>query len=288
MNKHFRQKPSASNSSFKSRSNPSSSNSSSNLRPNSQSKNSSNRLEVPRSHRAVIGLHSIREVLKVRPKAIQTLWIRQKWEDSKDLRELHDLIRPFAKKIEIVTENRLDALSSHNQGLAITVNEAPVANRDQLMEKKTSKIILLDGIEDPHNLGAIVRTAWLMGVDLVLVPQDRAVGLTPTMHKVASGGAEHVPVEFCANFSSVLEDYKKNGYWVYGLSHKAKSTIFDLKLPEKVIWAIGAEDRGLRTTTEKLCDELASIPQVAADASYNASVAAAIALSETQRQHLRL
>ena len=144
---------------------------------------------------------------------------------------------------------------------------------------------MLDGIEDPHNLGAILRTSWLTGVHGVLIPEDRAVGLTPTVHKVACGGVEHVPVEETTNFSNYAEDLKKKGYWIYGLSPRGKKSIFELDLPEKVVWAIGAEDKGMRVTTERLCDELVFIPQSSASASYNASVATAMALTETLRQH---
>lgn len=241
---------------------------------------------IPKDMRIVIGTHAIEELLQVRPKAIQMAWIRQGWESSQELRELHETLKGLKVKTEVKPLGILDRFGGH-QGAALMLKEVPTLDWAALAEKPLSRILLLDGIEDPHNLGAVLRTAWLMEVDAVLIPKDRSVGLSPGVHKVACGGAEHVPVEICNNFSNTLEELKKMGYWVFGLSHEGKKTMFDLKVPEKVVWAIGAEDKGMRSTTEKLCDELVKIPQVSAAASYNASVAAAMALTETYRQQTR-
>ena len=145
-------------------------------------------------------------------------------------------------------------------------------------------VLALDGVEDTQNLGAVLRTSWLMGVNGIIIPEDRAVGLTASVHKVACGGAEHVPIHRTNQFNTPFEHLKKAGFWVFGLSHTAKRSIYDLQIPEKVIWVLGAEDKGLRTTTEKACDELVYIPQVSPTASYNVSVSAALALAETKRQ----
>ena len=239
---------------------------------------------IPKNWRCVVGNHALFEAIQCNAKSIQSLWLKQGWESSKDLREVHDQCRKLSVKIEIKPPAELDRLAASHQGAALFLSYTPEANWSEIKKKLKSRIIILDGIEDPHNLGAILRTAWLMKVDAILIPQDRAVGLTPTVHKVACGGAEHVPIVECSNFSNILEELKKDGFWVFGLSHLGKGIIFDLKIPEKVCWAVGAEDKGLRTTTENLCDELVRIPQVSAAASYNASVSAAIALSETLRQ----
>jgi 23S rRNA (guanosine2251-2'-O)-methyltransferase len=239
---------------------------------------------IPKSWRIVIGQHAINEVLQVRPKAILQAWLKQGWESSQDLRDLNEELKKLKIKSEIKPMGVLDRFGGH-QGAALMLEEVPELNWAALESQQHSKLLILDGIEDPHNLGAILRTSWLMQVDGILIPADRSVGLSPGVHKVACGGAEHVPVEICPNFSNPLEKLKKMGYWVFGLSHLGKKTIFDLKLPEKVVWVVGAEDKGMRTTTERLCDELVSIPQVSAAASYNASVASAMALTETFRQH---
>jgi 23S rRNA (guanosine2251-2'-O)-methyltransferase len=238
----------------------------------------------PRSWRAIIGDHAINEALLVHPKSVAALWLIQGWESRQDLKTLHTEYRNKISQIEIKQEALLSRLGSSHQGAALFMKDAPQMDWDQILAKDECNIVLLDGIEDVHNLGAIIRTSWLMKVDAILIPQDRATRLTPVVHKVACGGVEHVPVEICGQFAQPLERLKKAGFWVYGLSHKAKSSIFQIKIPKKAVWCIGAEDKGLRITTERLCDDLVSIPQAAANASYNASVATGMVLMEAHRQ----
>ncbi len=240
---------------------------------------------IPREWRVVIGTHAINEVFKVRPKQIKGMWLRQSWESSGDLREMHEKAQALRINLELKQDAVLEKFGPSQQGAAVFVDGAPEFDMTELEKFDKSLVLMLDGIEDPHNLGAIMRTSWLVGAHGVLIPEDRAVGLTPTVHKVACGGVEHVPVESTTNFAKYAEELKKQGYWIYGLSPRGKHSIFELELPDKVVWAVGAEDKGLRVTTERLCDELAYIPQASASASYNASVATAMALAETLRQH---
>ncbi|MFV8258692.1 TrmH family RNA methyltransferase [Bdellovibrio bacteriovorus] len=241
--------------------------------------------QIPRDWRVVIGTHAINEVLKVRPKQVKGFWIRQGFENSGDLRDMNDLALKHHIKVELKAETVLEKFGPSQQGAAIFVDGAPEFDMAGLEGLDKSMVLILDGIEDPHNLGAILRTSWLVGAHGVLIPEDRAVGLTPTVHKVACGGVEHVPVEETTNFANYAEELKKQGYWIYGLSPRGKRSIFELELPDKVVWAIGSEDKGMRVTTERLCDELVFIPQASSSASYNASVATAMALTETLRQH---
>ena len=237
----------------------------------------------PRDWRAVVGHHSIIEALRTNPKWVETLWLKEGYESSQELKKLHSDFKNKIK-VEIKPEAILERLAGSHQGAALLMSQAPQLDWEALAAKKSSRVLVLDGIEDPHNLGAILRTAWLQNVDAILLPQDRTVRLTPTVHKVACGGAEHVPLEICHSFANTLEDLKKMGYWIFGLSHLGKNNVFNMKIPEKVVWCIGSEDKGLRSTTERLCDELVRIPQANAAASYNASVATGMALLETQRQ----
>lgn len=234
--------------------------------------------------RVVIGTHAVQETLKTRSSKVQCVWLQKGFESSQDLRELEEQCRGLKISTEIRAREQLAKDFPAHQGAVLIVQDRPRLNWTQLAEKKESVVLFLDGIEDPHNLGAILRTAWLMGVDALFIPQDRSVHLTATVHKVACGGVEHVPVEIVPNFQAAVEKLKELGYWTFGLSHKASKILYNFKLPEKTIWLIGAEDKGLRTTSEKLCDEMARLPQVSAEASYNASVATALALGETNRQ----
>ncbi len=238
----------------------------------------------PRDWRAVIGSHAIQEVFQKRPKSIRQVWLKQGWESVPDLKELAQEFRSRGLKIDTVPAAFLDKVSPSHQGAAVFSDETPELDWEAVQAAEAGTFLVLDGIEDPQNLGAILRTAWLMGVKGVMTPEDRSVGLTATVHKVACGGVEHVPVERTSNFANPLEDLKKSGYWVFGLSHEGSKSVFDLDIPEKVVWCVGSEEKGLRVTTERLCDELVRIPQISAAASYNASVATAIALTETARQ----
>lgn len=240
--------------------------------------------DYPKEWRVVVGTHAILEALKVNSKQAQMLWLKQGWESSQELKKLYADFKNIIPKVETKPASFLDNLTTSHQGAALFLNSAPQANWEEILLKEQAKVLILDGIEDVQNLGAILRTSWLMEVDVVLIPQDRAVGLTPAVHKVACGGVEHVPVILCSNFSKYMEDLKNNDFWIFGLSHLGKGTVFDLKIPQKIVWCVGAEDKGLRVSTERLCDELVRIPQASAAASYNASVATAMALLETTRQ----
>lgn len=240
---------------------------------------------IPREWRVIIGTHAINEAIQVRPREVKGMWLRQGWESSGDLVAMEALAKKHKINYEVKPASGIEKFGPSQQGAALFVDGAPTLDLDQLDQHEKSSVLILDGIEDPHNLGAILRTSWLVGSHGVIIPEDRAVGLTPTVHKVACGGVEHVPVEETTNFSKYAEELKKKGYWIFGLSPRGTKSIFELQLPEKVVWAIGSEDKGLRVTTERLCDELVFIPQASNSASYNASVATAMALTETLRQH---
>ncbi len=234
--------------------------------------------------RWVIGLHSCEETLRIRPKAVRELWLREGWESSAQLRALEETARAARIPVKTKAVGQLETFGSGHQGAALACLETPEVDWDKLQSAEAARILILDGIEDPHNLGSIIRTAWLMGVDAIFTPADRAVGLTPTVCKVASGGAEHVPVESAANLASVMEDLKTHDFWIYGLAEAGKSRPWDLKLGKKTAWVIGAEAGGMRKPVERACDELVRLPQVESGSSFNAAIACAMALAETCRQ----
>ncbi len=241
-----------------------------------------------REERIVIGLHAINELIRIRPESVSRLLIREDWKTSKD----HQSLIELAKKHKISTDTRpmqsLERLAPNQQGVVAYSSELPDTEFEDLAALPKAIVLYLDGITDPHNLGAVLRTSWLMGVSAIVIPSDRSVGITPAVHKVACGGVEHVPVLKVTNFTQSLELLKNAGYWIYGLDHPAKQSIYQLKLPEKVVWILGAEEKGLRQTTHQLCDDIAFIPQTDNAASYNASVAMGIVLGETYRQQHHL
>lgn len=239
---------------------------------------------LPKSWRQITGTHAVKEVLNVRPQSVKQALVQKNLMSTPEVKELLAIFREHDIRFEERAEPELAKLTQSHQGVIVFSDYNPSFDYTHQSWEEESLIVALDGVEDTHNLGAILRTSWLMGVSGVIIPADRAVGLTPTVHKVACGGAEHVEIARINNFNEPFEKLKEAGFWVYGLSHKAEKSIYEIEYPEKVIWVLGAEDKGLRSTTERVCDELVSIPQAAADASYNVSVATAMALAETKRQ----
>lgn len=235
--------------------------------------------------RAVIGIHAVTEALRVRPRSVSPLWLRTGWQDSQELQKIEMEARSRQIRIEEHPAGHLDRLCSGHQGVLAFVNQDPELDWERLKGESIRRVVLLDGVEDPHNLGAILRTSWLLGVEAVFVPEMRAVHLSPAVSKVAQGALEHVPLEISSSMTQAIGLLKENGFWVFGLSHEARSNLYDLKLPEKVAWVLGSEGAGLRKPVERQCDELISIPQMDPQASFNVSVAAALALGETFRQH---
>ena len=232
--------------------------------------------------RIVIGLHSCQEVVRVRPKAILNFYI----DESKE-RELKDLpwIQTLAQKVkpEKRKRNFFQELGSGHQGVALVVKASEPVLSEKVFAQSRSTLLALDEVEDPTNLGNILRTSWLLNVDGILIPQDRSVKLTPMVCKIASGGAEHVPVDVVHPLDQKLSELKENGYWVYGLDAAASESIYEVDFPEKVIIVAGNEGKGLRKSTLKACDVLIKIPQVNDHASLNVSTSVAITLSHVQR-----
>ncbi|MCB0351830.1 MAG: 23S rRNA (guanosine(2251)-2'-O)-methyltransferase RlmB [Bdellovibrionales bacterium] len=237
--------------------------------------------------RTVIGLHASREALKVRPDKITEIWVKNGAERSADLLPFIDFAKKRRIKLLTKPDGFLDKIASSHQGICVLVSETPQFDVDDIGSDHTEKIILLalDEITDPHNVGAVLRTAWLLGAKAVLVPENRSAHLTPAAIKVASGGAEHVPLVNVGNLSHYLTSLKDKGFWVYGLAAEAKSSLWQTKFNERVVLIVGSEDKGMRSTTANVCDELVSIPQQDSHASFNASVAASLVLYEVARQH---
>lgn len=246
-------------------------------------KSSQSAVSKSKNQRWVVGNHAIQEILTVRPQSVVKVIFQQGWQGLHLQKDIFNKVKSLRLAHEEKPKGFLEQIHSHHQGCLVLAEGRPAFLESQL--SNPSQILFLDGIEDPHNLGAICRTSWLLGIQAIFIPEDRAVDLTPTVHKVACGGVEHVPVVLENQFKNQIERFKELGYWVYGLSHKAEKNIFECQFPRQIVWCIGAEDKGLRTTTEKLCDDLVSIPQISANASYNASVATALALAEGYRQH---
>ena len=226
--------------------------------------------------RSVVGRHSVFEALKVRPDSVSKVYVSQNLETKKWSNELKALckrnqITPLVKK-----ESFFNNLCQNHQGVSCEVNEDPT-----WPDTKNDKVFLLalDGVEDPHNLGAIIRTSWLMGVQGILLPTKGSASITPTVSKVASGGLEHVAIQRVKNLKQEIEDLKGDGFWSYALSvDESAEPLNTVKKSEKTILIAGAEEKGIKPTLIKSSDFKVFIPQLEADASYNVSVSVALGL----------
>jgi 23S rRNA (guanosine2251-2'-O)-methyltransferase len=246
----------------------------------------SQKFSIPKGSRLVPGTHAVLEAISVRPSAVSQIFVKPGFESAPEVANLKLRADRAGISWSELSLKDMDKIYHGHQGLMAVVGEDPEVDWDDLKSKDHSQVLVLDGLEDPHNLGAILRTAWLMKVDAIFVPENRAVQYSPAAMKVASGGAEHVPVEAENNLASVMESLKDLGFWFYGLSHKGEQEIWDVDFPEKIAWVIGSEAKGIRKSVARACDELVRIPQASPGASYNASVSAGIAIAEIARQRV--
>jgi 23S rRNA (guanosine2251-2'-O)-methyltransferase len=176
-----------------------------------------------------------------------------------------------------------------HQGVVARVHAIDIAKSldeclEALPENEPALILVLDGITDPHNLGACLRVADGAGVHAVIAPKDHAVGINATVAKVASGAAETVPYFMVTNLARTLNELKERNIWITGTSDDAEKTLYDVDLKISTAWVLGAEGSGLRQLTRKTCDQLVSIPMAGGVESLNVSVASGICLYETVRQ----
>jgi 23S rRNA (guanosine2251-2'-O)-methyltransferase len=146
-------------------------------------------------------------------------------------------------------------------------------------------LIVLDGVEDPHNLGAIIRSAHAAGANAVIVPDRRAAGLTEIVAKAAAGALEHLPVVRVGNVNQTLEDLKKRGFWIYGLDERGGELYTEVEYADPTVFVLGGEGHGLHELVKKNCDVLVRIPMAGAIASLNVSVATGVVLFEWRRRH---
>lgn len=179
--------------------------------------------------------------------------------------------------------------SSHHQGLALEVEPFRYADLDDLLASlaqsdKSGFLLVLDGIQDPHNLGALIRSAACAGCFGVVIPKDRACGVTAAAEKASAGAVETVPVAQVTNIVQSLEVLKKVGYWVYGLAGEAGQALYEMDFSGKIVLVVGSEGEGMRPLVRKQCDMVMAIPQFGGVGSLNASVAGGIAMFEVARQ----
>ena len=238
--------------------------------------------------RLIYGLHAVTAALKRRPESVFEVFLDAKRGDPR-ARQVADLAKLAGVRVQQADTNRLDGFASggRHQGVAAFVEEVAIATSlsDVLEDSDEPAFLLaLDGVQDPHNLGACLRVADAMGVQAIFAPKDRAAGLTATARKVASGAAESVPFIPVTNLARTLRELKDKGIWIVGTDEAATTSLFDAKFSGPLVLVFGAEGEGLRRLTRETCDELVFIPMMGQVESLNVSVAAGICLYEARRQ----
>lgn len=236
------------------------------------------------------GINSVRSALKFGAAGVSELWLDRGRRDRR-LAELAALARAAGVPVKQVEREVLDqaAAGINHQG-AVAFVQAPAARAGQDLDSLLDAIagppllLVLDGVTDPHNLGACLRSADGAGAHAVIAPKDNAVGLTPVAVKVASGAAESVPFVQVTNLARALDDLKQRGIWVVGTAGDAPKTLYETDLRGPIALVLGAEGTGMRRLTRERCDLLARLPMHGRVESLNVSVAAGVCLYEARRQ----
>jgi 23S rRNA (guanosine2251-2'-O)-methyltransferase len=233
----------------------------------------------------VFGAHSVRHLLVQASERVRRLQIAGEGHP-----DLASLARDAGVSVERVGRDALDRATGDavHQGVVAWVIPAPVRDEGLLDEVLAADrppfFLVLDHVQDPHNLGACLRTADAAGVDAVIIPKDRAVGLTPAVRKVACGAAEWMPLAQVTNLARCLRNLQARGVWVVGTAGTADTSLYQTDLKGPLALVLGGEGDGLRRLTRETCDTLVNIPMVGAVESLNVSVATGICLYEAVRQ----
>ena len=240
----------------------------------------------------VFGLHAVRSLLERAPGRVRQLWVLDSRQDDK-LRDLVGLAEAAHVPVAVRARRALDELAGQgrHQGVLAEVEAQPVLTEAALPGflaglTEPPFLLILDGVQDPHNLGACLRSADAAGVHAVIVPRDKSVGLTPVVRKVACGAAETVPLVAVTNLARTLRDLREAGIWLYGAAGEATDSLYQTRLTGPLGLVLGGEGKGLRRLTREHCDGLFAIPMAGTVESLNVSVATGIALFEARRQRL--
>jgi 23S rRNA (guanosine2251-2'-O)-methyltransferase len=236
--------------------------------------------------RTLHGFHAVTARLRQRPESVQSVYIASGRSDART-RDLVERAELAKCPVHLADDSRLRDIAGtdRHQGVVaiVSASTAPVTLDDVLESlSEPALLLVLDGVTDPHNLGACLRDADAFGAHAVIVPKDRAVGVNATVAKAASGAADTVPVITVTNLARALRELKEAGVWILGADAGGES-LFDADVTGPVAWVLGAEGSGLRRLTRELCDRIVGIPLSGTVASLNVSVAAGICLYATRR-----
>lgn len=238
----------------------------------------------------IYGIHAVDATLDNAPERFIEVYALKGRQDERMLPIIKKL-QKMGVSVQFMQRKALDdkASGGQHQGIIARVKAAPVLNEgdlDEVLKRVQGQafLLILDGVTDPHNLGACLRSADAAGVDAVIVPKDKSASLTATVRKVACGAAESMPLIQVTNLARTMRELQDQGIWIYGAAGEATQTLYQTKLTGPVAIVMGAEGKGLRRLTREHCDELVSLPMAGAVSSLNVSVATGVCLFEVVRQ----
>lgn len=232
---------------------------------------------------ARIGIHPVLEALRARRPLTRV--VVAKGLSGPRIQEIVDLCRELSVPVRFEPREALDRLAGNaaHQGVVALGAAHEFVSLDEVAEA-ARLLLALDGVEDPHNLGAIIRTAHAAGADAILVPERRAAGLTETVAKAAAGALEHLPIARVGNLTQTLEQLKRRGFWIYGFDERGEETYDRVDYASPAAFVMGGEGKGLHQMIRKHCDFVVRIPLAGKISSLNVSVAAGIVLFEWKRR----
>ena len=236
----------------------------------------------------IYGINAVTESLKARGRSFEWVGVAKERHDLR-LQRVVDECRRQGVAVRFVPRPELDRMAGNNahQGVVAVTSGKQYNHLDDVVAAKRgqfSLVVVLDGVEDPHNLGAILRTADAAGADGVVIPERRAAGVTPTVTKASAGASEHLPIAKVTNIGRTLEELKSKNLWIVGLDERAPQNYDSLDYKMDCAIVLGAEGKGLHELVRKKCDFLISIPMLGKVPSLNVSVAAGVMLYEIVRQ----
>ncbi len=241
--------------------------------------------------RTLYGVHPVRELLRAGGAGVTELWLAAGAERGRGFADLVRLAREAGAKVREAPRQKLDRLAGtdRHQGAVAIVADYRYSDLEELLdaarrEGEPPLLVVLDGIEDPQNLGAIVRSSHALGAHGVVVPKDRAAGVTAAVAKASAGAVEHCPVARVTNLAQALETLKERGVWTVATDAGAQEELRQVDLTVPTALVIGSEGRGVRTLVRRTCDRVVRIPMRGKVGSLNASASASIALYEAARQ----
>lgn len=237
----------------------------------------------------IFGINPVQQLLATNPSKIIEIFISS-GKDEKRTQAIIDAAKEQGISVQRIDVKKLDKWleGQNHQGVVAKITATAVLTEATLAElvKRSAKplFLILDGVQDPHNLGACLRTADAVGATAVIVPKDHAVGITPIVRKVASGAADTVPLVQVSNLARAMKELQDLGVWIVGTAGDCEQTIYEMDLKGSIAIVLGAEGEGMRQLTTKNCDFLAKIPMLGQVESLNVSVATGVCLYEVIRQ----